>query len=245
MVLMIIYVSVFGAIVGLAAYLVGNAKSQSKPWFFLVAAVVAILFGYWVQVAEANRASTEAGSKSATAGLAELLDLTCKAAEAEHSNAATASGSTLQDSAKLISLACQVSKTERAKSAGAANPMLEHLAQIIVLTSSVFAGALASVAITNRAKFQHDQETARLKADLAAAVAVDKWLKSQLNELRVKHRAAADSRDPADMILAKQDVDAVERLAEKNFDRKEALEKQLSELGERDLTLYFEKESDT
>lgn len=85
----------------------------------------------------------------------------------------------------------------RAANAPAPLPTLGIIAELVSVTCSVFAGALASVAITNRAKFAYDQEISGLK---------NAWYEARTQEMRHLARAGSlndelqrkkDSGDPA------------------------------------------------
>jgi hypothetical protein len=229
----IIYVAAFAVSVSVAAYLVGNAKAQADPKKFLGAAIVAILFGFGIQALEAKRASSAQESAAETAGLMKLLVLTCQTAEKDGVAASERASPSSQSSAQLIATACKTSQAAQAKKSAADNPMLENLALLITLTCSTFAGALASVAITNRAKFQHDRETARINAELAGIATTEKWLKKEIGLHMHEQDTATRTNDQAGILLAKQSLDAAGRLRGKNLERKLELERELQQLQEK------------
>ena len=229
----IIYVAAFAVSVSVAAYLVGNARAQADPKKFLSAAIVAILFGFGIQALEAKRAASVQESAAETAGLMNLLDLTCQTAEKNGVVASEGTSPSSPSSAQLIAMACKTSQATQAKRSAADNPMLEHMALLITLTCSTFAGALASVAITNRAKFQHDRETARINAELAGLATTEKWLKEEIGLHMHEEDTAARAHDQAGILLAKHALAAAARLRDKNLERKRELELQLQELQEK------------
>lgn len=226
----IIYVAAFAVFVALAAYLVGNAKAQANPRNFLGAAIVAILFGFGIQFFEAERVSGAKESAADTAGLMNLLDLTCKTAKADATDLASTSPAS---SAQLIAMACETSQAAKTIKSAADNPMLENLALLISLTCSTFAGALASVAITNRAKFQHDSEIDRINAELTGVAATEKWLKEQIGLHTHQQDTATKAHDQAGILLAKQALAAADSLWEKNLERRHELEQELEQLQEK------------
>lgn len=229
----IIYGAAFAVFVALAAYLVGNAKSQANPRKFLGAAIIAILFGFGIQFFEAKRVSGAQESAAETTGLMKLLDLTCKTAKKDGEDATDLASTSSPSSARLIAMACETSQAAKTIKSAADNPMLENLALLITLTCSTFAGALASVAITNRAKFQHDSEIDRINAELTGVAATEKWLKEQIGLHTHQQDTATKAHDQAGILLAKQALAAADSLWEKNLERRHELEQELEQLQEK------------
>lgn len=108
----------------------------------------------------------------------------------------------------------------------AAEPSLTHLLKLTNLILGAMAGALISVAISNRAKFMHERE---LKALVDLRYKHDAESKKFLEELR----ATLDekSSDPGNIALSRSRAQALGRLADKALDAKQALDAQISKLS--------------
>jgi hypothetical protein len=102
-----------------------------------------------------------------------------------------------------------------------------QISGVVNLTCGAFSGALASAAITNRAKFRHDEKTILLKASLANAARSSREAFKQLSIMNTTPL----SYDPADSNEAKKRFQKVSEITLKLADEIEKLNKELEELG--------------
>lgn len=108
----------------------------------------------------------------------------------------------------------------------ASSDSLGHLAKLSNLICGAFAGALASTAITNRAKLMHDASTRDLLEKLAELNSKKVALHNQLKaELKV------GLTDPGDIALQAQKVQAASKILEQLTDNEVAVKSNLQDLG--------------
>ncbi|MGI4719452.1 MAG: hypothetical protein ACRYGO_06080 [Janthinobacterium lividum] len=97
-----------------------------------------------------------------------------------------------------------------APSSTASAPELSNMAQLMNLTCGAFAGALASAAITNRAKSEHDRESLAIREEYRLALEMETFNRNKLGTARTRLEAVQHSPDPAAKMLAQLHFDTVE-----------------------------------
>lgn len=118
--------------------------------------------------------------------------------------------------------AISASKTAAQVSVG----LLGHIEKLMNLISGAFSGALASVAITNRAKFMYDKSVEELKEGMSRN---DQETRELIFHLR--EQLENNPSDPGDQALLQVKVQTINRVLSKLEDRREEFNKQAGVLG--------------
>lgn len=155
----------FFVVAGLTAYLAANERSQQNPHYFFIAALLSIAIGYGFKLG-IDKMDASVRQIRETAQLRET-----EAANVENQfrypeKAAQFFGNAWR-TASIHTLEWHLEESRRKRLEAATlkkdaqdlednNASLRYVADLMALVSGAFAGALASVAITNRAKFKHD-----------------------------------------------------------------------------------------
>ena len=111
----------------------------------------------------------------------------------------------------------------------AALPELDHLVKLTNLICGAFSGALASVAVTNRAKLMHDKKTDELRIQFQRN---EETLTQVLGELKgLMSAGGSPLPDPGDASLLRSRTDAVSSAWVRLELQREAYRKEMRKLG--------------
>lgn len=135
----------------LTAYLASGAKSHSRPGRFFIAALVMIVIGYGFSLANNSRNASIVKMENSARSLDQKIENLESAARAKSKDVRPADRQRIQEWRRQSG-----QLTESATKIRSATAHLDHIATLLQLVAGAFAGALASAAITNRAKAQHD-----------------------------------------------------------------------------------------
>lgn len=125
----------------------------------------------------------------------------------------------------------QIMEKWRAEKAPEPLPMLESIAELVNLTCGAFAGALASIAIANRAKFDHDKEVSKIKSQWYQVKTQEEHFLARLKPLSQHLKESARSADPAAAPLVSDAIGRVDDSADRRRKKRLKFEKKAKMLG--------------
>lgn len=135
----------------LTAYLASGAKSHVRPARFFIAALLMIVIGYGFSLASSSRNASIVKMENSASSLDQKIE------NLENDARARSKDVLPEDRRRIHEWRRRAGQlTESAKKIRSATAHLDHIATLLQLVAGAFAGALASAAITNRAKAQHD-----------------------------------------------------------------------------------------
>lgn len=135
----------------LTAYLASGAKSHVQPARFFIAALLMIVIGYGFSLANNSRNASVVEMENAARSLDEKIENLENAVRAKSKDVVPDDRQRIHDWRRQSN-----QLMESAEKIRSATAHLDHIATLLQLVAGAFAGALASAAITNRAKAQHD-----------------------------------------------------------------------------------------